>query len=128
GRRSTSSRAAARAMRARAATAAARAQRRDGGGPSESNGPPRMPVSSTLDVSPGLLPLRVVHAVALAVAAVLLRRLPELDRVEVLRRCVGVVLRAGALGQLVHDLARLRVRRRLAEVDRLLSLHLRRRD
>src|SRR5437667_9157634 len=110
-------------MRARSATAAARAQRRDGGGPSESNGPPRMPVSSTLDVSPGRLPLRVVHAVALAVAAVLLRRLPELDRPEVRRGGIGVVLRARTLRQLVHDLAGLGVRGRLAEVDRLLRLH-----
>src|SRR5437667_10941639 len=102
-------------MRARSATAAARAQRRDGGGPSESNGPPRMPVSSTLDVSPGLLPLRVVHAVALAVAAVLRRRLPEPDRVEVCRWSVRVVLRAGALRQFVHDRTRVEVGGRLAD-------------
>src|SRR6266540_487476 len=106
-------------------TASARARPRSGGGPTEADPPLRTPETSTLDVSPGLLPLRVVHAVALAVAAVLLRRLPELDRIEIGRRCVRVVLRARALGQLVHDLARLRVRRRLAEVDRLLSLHLR---
>src|SRR5438876_6079229 len=100
GRRRSTSRAAGRAVRSHAATAAARVRRTDDGGPSGSNGPPHMPESSTLDVSPGLLPLRVVHAVALAVAAVLLGRLPELDRAEIRGRGVGVVLRAGALGQL----------------------------
>src|SRR6188474_1217312 len=115
GRRPASNRVAAAATRPRATTAAATVLRRGDGGPTETDPPLHTPETSTLDVSPGCLPLRVVHAVVLAVAAVLHRRLPELDRVEVGRRGVGVVLRARALGQLVHDLARLRVRRRLAE-------------
>src|SRR2546426_7608325 len=82
----------------------------------------------TLEPSPGLLPLRVVHAVVLAVAARGDRGLPEVDLLEVRERSVGVVLRAGALGELVHPGARLAVHRRLTEVDRLLGLHLRRRD
>src|SRR6266542_5696073 len=106
----------------------ARRRPRDGGGPMLLGPPLRTRARSTLDVSPGLLPLPVVHAVALAVAAVLDGRLPELDRVEVGRRSIGVVLLARTLGQLVHDRARLRVRGRLAEIDRLLGLHLRRRD
>ena len=56
------------------------------------------------------------------------RRLPELDRAVVALRLVRRVLRARALRELVHDLARLLVDRRLAEVDRLLRLRLRRRD
>src|SRR4051812_35801235 len=61
--------------------------------------PPDGPAAnrSAFQLSPGLLPLRVVHAVLLAVAAVGDRRLPELDRVEVLRRRAAVVLRCGAL-------------------------------
>src|SRR3954454_9300181 len=72
-----------------------------------------------LQLRPGLLPLRVVHAVLLAIAAVGHRRLPELDRAEVRRRGPAVVLRRRALRELVHDRARLRVRGRLTEVDRL---------
>src|SRR5436190_6116757 len=130
GRRRSSSRAAGAAMPPLAATVAATVPPRGGDGPSTLDDPPRTPAKPqlALDVSPGLLPLRVVHAVALAVAAVLRRRLPELDRLEVRRWGIGVVLRARALGQLVHDRARPGVRRRLAEVDRLLGLHLRRRD
>src|SRR4051812_19367570 len=77
-------------------------------------------------LGPGLLPLVVVHAVVVAVAAVGDRRLPELDLVEVRRRSIGVVLLARARALLVHLRASLRVRGRLAEVDRLLRLHLRR--
>ena len=47
---------------------------------------------------------------------------------EVRERRVRVVLRARALLDLVHVRAGQRVDRRLAEVDRLLGLHLRRRD
>src|SRR4051812_5739399 len=120
-------------MRAAAATAtagpsptgAARRSRRAAAGPPERGGPAAQ--GSALELCPGLLPLRVVHAVVLAVAARGDRRLPELDRVEVRRRGAAVVLRGGALRQLVHDRARLRVGRRLTEVDRLLRLHLRRR-
>src|SRR6266498_3805270 len=81
-----------------------------------------------LDLRPLLLPDRVVQTVLLAVAAVRDRRLPELDAVEVRRRCVRVVLRATALLDLVHKQARLQVRGRLAERERLHRLHLRRRD
>src|SRR5919202_71308 len=79
-------------------------------------------VRSALDLGPFLLPDRVVHAVLLAVPAVRDRRLPELDAVEVGRGSVRVVLGASALLDLVHELARLQVRRRLAERERLLRL------
>src|SRR6185437_10241825 len=69
---------------------------------------------------PLLLPDRVVHAVALAVAAFGDGRLPELDAVEVRRRRVGVVGGAGPLLDLFHVGAGLGVGRRLAEGDRLL--------
>src|ERR1043165_10092040 len=97
-----------------------RARRRGGGAL------PRL-CRSALEPGPGLLPLRVVLAVALAVAAVGDRRLPEVDLLEVRERRVGVVLLARALRQLVHPGAGLRVDGRLTEVDRLLGLHLRRR-
>src|SRR3954454_7363909 len=84
--------------------------------------------SSALDLLPGRVPGVVVLAVVLTVAANSNRRLPELDAVEVRRRRTAVVLRRGALCQLVHDRARLRVRGRLAEVDGLLGLRLRLRD
>src|ERR671933_2667471 len=60
-----------------------------------------------LDLRPLLLPRRVVGAVLLAVAAIARRGLPEPDRVEVRRGRVGVVLRARALLDLVHERARL---------------------
>src|SRR5512146_1759790 len=100
-RRSPSSRAAAGAMRARAARAAARAPPKGGDGPATAGPPLRMPGMSTLDVSPGLLPLQIVHAVALAVPTVLRGCLPELDRVEIGRGGICVVLRAGPLRELV---------------------------
>src|SRR3954452_14138527 len=56
---------------------------------------------SALELCPGLLPFRVVHAVVLAVAARGDRGLPELDRVEVGREPAEGVLLAGALVQLV---------------------------
>src|SRR5947209_3858134 len=102
-----------RAAAAPSPTDAARTLTRRGGGRSARERPPGP--DSAFQLRPGLLPLRVVHAVVLAVAARGHRRLPELDRVEVLRRRVRVVLRARALGQLVHDRARLRVRLRPAE-------------
>src|SRR6202142_1307169 len=107
-------------------TGAARRARRAGAGPPERGGPALG--GSALQLRPGLLPLRVVHAVVLAVAAGGDRRLPELDRVEVRGRCAAVVLRRRARSELVHDRAGLRVGRRLTEEDRLLGLHLRRRD
>src|SRR6478609_10866042 len=105
----------ARGASAPSATACARARRRR-------IGDALQPAFLALELGPGLLPLRVVHAVLLAVAAVGDRRLPEVDLLEVLERRVGVVLRTRALGQLVHDRARLRVDRGLTEVDRLLRL------
>src|SRR5712691_9138667 len=88
----------------------ARRTRRSGAGPPARGGPA---AESALQLRPGLLPLRVVHAVVLAVAAGGDRRLPELDRSEVLRRGAAVILSGGARRQLVHDRARLEVRRRL---------------
>src|SRR5258708_8140709 len=111
----------ARGARRPSAKEGARARRREGGALQAEPG-------SALQLGPGLLPLRVVHAVLLAVAAVGDRRLPEVDLLEVLERRVRVVLRARALGELLHPRARLRVDRRLAEVDGLLGLHLRSRD
>src|SRR3954466_1577683 len=118
--------AAARAVAAPWPSGGARRTPRPAAGPLEANGPAAP--ASAFELRPGLHPLRVVHALLLAVAAVGDRRLPELDRVEVRRRRTAVVLRRRAGGELVHDRARLRVRRRLTEVDRLLCLHLRRRD
>ncbi len=100
GRSAGTTPAAARAAPWRAATAAARAPPRAGGGPRYDR-----PAASyawldsrlALDLGPGLLPLAVVHAVRLAVAAVGDRRLPELDRLEVRGRRIGVVLLARAL-------------------------------
>src|SRR5439155_22215436 len=74
---------------------------------------------------PRLDPLRVRHAVRLAVPAVGQRRLPQLDRLEVLQRGVGMVLRARALRQLVHDRARQLVVRGLTVRDRLQRLGMR---
>src|SRR3954464_11792922 len=68
---------------------------------------PATALKLALDLLPLLLPARVVDAVGLAVSAVLDRRLPELDAVEVRRRRVRVVPRAAALLDLVHLRARL---------------------
>src|SRR5581483_8204959 len=96
-RRSRTRRPAGRGGRARAATGGGRARRRPGGAPSRAH--------LALEPRPGLLPLRVVHAVVLPVAAVGDRGLPEVDLLEVRERRVGVVLLARALRELVHPRA-----------------------
>src|SRR5438874_5266549 len=115
GRRRGAIRAAAAAALARGAMDDARRRPRDGGGPMLPGPPLRTRARSTLDVSPGLLPLRVVHAVALSAAAVLHGRLPELDRMEVGARRVQMPECATTLLDLVHERAGLLVRRRFAE-------------
>src|SRR5258708_6467214 len=71
------------------------------------------------------LPGAVVGAVVLSVATVFDRGLPELDAFEIGARGVGVVLRARALLDLIHERARLGVRRRLSVGEGLLRLDLR---
>src|SRR5436309_222124 len=71
------------------------------------------------------LPDAVVHAVVFSVAAVLHRRLPELDAVVVGARRLGVVFRTRALLDLFHVRTGVLVRRGLAERERLFGLHFR---
>src|SRR5436305_6855976 len=112
---------------ARAIPAADAFARGPGGGPPG----PRLPAGlATTDTGrsrsadylcPCAHPLLERHAVVLAVPALSQRGLPELQRLEVRLGSVGVVRRAAALLDLVHDRAGLLVGRRLPEVQGLLG-------
>src|SRR5215472_7199115 len=90
--------------------------------------PPFLPAlagATTLtgDLGPGVGPFGVGNAIRLAVPAVGEWSLPELDRLEIGVRPVGVVAGAGTGLHLVHDRAGKRVDRRLTEADGLFGLH-----